>query len=157
MLARCYGGGHPTYLDCEVDERWWNYQVFAAWFYDNYVEGFHLDKDLLVEGNRIYSPETCLFVTPQLNTLFWKGGHGVRRRRGGSFRAVIKLKGQKVKIGTYKTVQHAARVYRATKVKEVRRQAMLKSTPAILVPVLLARAERMMSTPVITSLPPTSG
>ena len=29
-----------------------------------------LDKDILIKGNEIYSPETCIFVPQKINTLF---------------------------------------------------------------------------------------
>ena len=46
---------------------WHNFQVFAKWFDENYMEGFQLDKDIKIEGNKIYSSGTCLFVSPTNN------------------------------------------------------------------------------------------
>lgn len=71
MMVRCYNLKSlvraPTYKGCSVCEEWHNFQNFAAWFKDNFKEGMHLDKDILTEGNKIYSPSTCKFVTPQEN------------------------------------------------------------------------------------------
>ena len=71
MLERCYGPGHevkfPHYIGCTVVPEWHNFQVFAAWFDDNYVEGYELDKDIKVPGNRVYGPDTCIFVTQAEN------------------------------------------------------------------------------------------
>lgn len=76
MLARCYNTiyhkNHPTYIDCEVCEKWLNYQNFAKWFNENYIDGFHLDKDVLIKDNKIYSPETCCFIPNEINILFIK-------------------------------------------------------------------------------------
>ena len=62
MLRRCYECKslmrHPTYKDVTVCEEWHNFQNFAKWFEENYVEGWVLDKDILSKGNKIYSPET---------------------------------------------------------------------------------------------------
>jgi len=71
MLKRCYVGEHlqkcPTYRGCTVVEEWHNYQNFAKWFEDNYIEGYELDKDIMVEGNKIYGPDTCMFVSHKVN------------------------------------------------------------------------------------------
>ena len=80
MLKRCYDPKlhkkRPTYKDCEVSEELHNFQNFAKWYEDNYyeVEGERmcLDKDILVKGNKIYSPETCIFVPNTINLLFTK-------------------------------------------------------------------------------------
>lgn len=67
MLCRCYAEtssiAYPTYADCIVCDEWHNYQVFSKWFEENYIEGCELDKDLLVDGNKVYGPDTCTFVS----------------------------------------------------------------------------------------------
>lgn len=78
MIGRCYNEKellkYPTYVDCSVAECWHNFQNFAKWFEENYrpeiMQGWHLDKDILVKGNKVYSPETCCFVPQEINTLF---------------------------------------------------------------------------------------
>lgn len=74
MLERCYDSKlhikHPTYKDCNVDPVWHNYQNFAKWYFDNYPtdgERYKLDKDILVDGNKVYGPEFCLFVSRKSN------------------------------------------------------------------------------------------
>lgn len=87
ILERCYSlkarAKHPTYSDCSMCDEWLNFQVFAKWFYDNYPNDgvkYNIDKDIKVKGNRIYSPDTCLFVTPEDNGLEARGCLGVIRR-----------------------------------------------------------------------------
>lgn len=80
MLKRCYDpyylNKYPTYIDCYVCKEWHCFQYFAEWFYNNYyeIEGevMHLDKDILIKGNKIYSPKTCVFVPNNINQLFVK-------------------------------------------------------------------------------------
>ena len=80
MLKRCYDEKcqekHPTYKDCKVSEEFHNFQDFGKWFDNNYyeIEGekMCLDKDILVKHNKVYSPETCIFVPERINTLFIK-------------------------------------------------------------------------------------
>ena len=71
MIKRCYCKKYqekqPWYSGCSVVKSWHNFQNFAEWYYDNYVDGFELDKDIKVFGNKVYSPEFCQFVPPQVN------------------------------------------------------------------------------------------
>lgn len=76
MIERCYNpkqlARRPTYTGCTVDERWHDFQVFAEW-YDNYKykgKGYEMDKDILVKGNKIYSPENCCLVHRDINMMF---------------------------------------------------------------------------------------
>lgn len=72
MLRRCYDQktkqSMPTYDGCYVCDEWHNFQNYADWCDKNYIAGYQLDKDILIEGNKIYSPETCKFVSQQENT-----------------------------------------------------------------------------------------
>lgn len=58
---------HPTYEETTVCKEWRTFSKFKSWFIDNHVDGYDLDKDLLVLGNKQYSPETCIFIPPWLN------------------------------------------------------------------------------------------
>tara|TARA_R110000787_G_scaffold4900_1_gene18512 strand:+ start:198 stop:707 length:510 start_codon:yes stop_codon:yes gene_type:complete len=68
MLMRCYSDKYhakfPSYKECEVCDEWLDFQVFASWFVVNYIDGFQLDKDIKIDGNKLYSPSTCMFVSP---------------------------------------------------------------------------------------------
>lgn len=80
MLQRCYDGKfhekEPTYINCEVCEKWLCFQNFAKWYYDNYYEieneTMCLDKDILCKGNKIYSQDNCIFIPHNINVLFTK-------------------------------------------------------------------------------------
>ena len=71
MFERCYDpkflARMPTYIGCTVTKEWHNFQVFAKWFEEHYIDGYHLDKDIKVPGNKLYSPDTCMFVTQAQN------------------------------------------------------------------------------------------
>lgn len=80
MLKRCYSAKwqekYPTYKTCSVSEVWLYYPNFKRWYDNNYYKidnkTAHLDKDILIKGNKIYSPDTCIFVPNFINTLFVK-------------------------------------------------------------------------------------
>lgn len=71
MVERCYSTKlqekYPTYKGCSVSEEWLTFSNFKAWMEKQDWEGNQLDKDLLIEGNKLYSPETCVFVSPMVN------------------------------------------------------------------------------------------
>lgn len=71
MLSRCYSEGlkseFPTYRDASVCEQWLRLSTFTSWMQSQEWKGMQLDKDLLFPGNKLYSPETCVFVSRQVN------------------------------------------------------------------------------------------
>lgn len=96
MFNRCYSDkntSYKTYEGCSVDERWNNFQVFcedikklpgyAAWVSSKETGGekMELDKDILVPGNKVYSKDTCQFVTQKENSLFALSKPGIRTGR----------------------------------------------------------------------------
>jgi hypothetical protein len=72
MLKRCYDfnwqEANKTYKGCTVCREWMTFSAFKLWFDKNYIDGWQIDKDLLVTENKIYSPYTCVFVPKWLNT-----------------------------------------------------------------------------------------
>ena len=130
MCDRCYSEKHqekqPTYKDVSVCEEWHNFQVFAQWFEENWkphMEGWHLDKDILVKGNKIYSPETCCFLPVQINSLLVKrnserGDYPIGvQKRGKRFRSCLNAIGQ---LGTFDTVEEAFLVHKLAKEQRIK-------------------------------------
>ena len=71
MLCRGYSeklkARYPTYKDVSVCPEWHLFSTFKAWMETQDWEDKHLDKDILIPGNKVYSPKTCVFVTAQVN------------------------------------------------------------------------------------------
>jgi hypothetical protein len=83
MIRRCYSKDFkeisPTYQDVTCCEEWLYFPNFYEWLHkqENYnvwkgQKLSCLDKDILIKGNKIYSPEVCLLVPHCVNTLFTK-------------------------------------------------------------------------------------
>ena len=128
-----FKGKYPTYKDVEVCEEWLNFQNFAEWcynqkfffFFDKNNEPYELDKDILVRGNKVYSPKTCTFVPKEINNLFKfsnrqnkKNPLGVHLKKSlNKFGASCKnSNGSKIHIGYFDTKDEAFFAYK--KVKE---------------------------------------
>ena len=125
MLSRCYSKKRqltqPTYVGCSVDKYWHRYSQFADWWRDNHVEGWQLDKDLLVPWNKVYSPDTCTFVPHWLNSFLLDCGSrkgcfptGVYfDKKNLKFKAHYHnlLSGKTEHIGRYVTVEEAAKAW----------------------------------------------
>ena len=71
MIERSYNDKYKqknyTYQDVTVCEEWYSFMRFRAWMVEQDWEGKHLDKDILFQGNKVYSPDTCVFVDGALN------------------------------------------------------------------------------------------
>ena len=123
MITRCYSKAnhkkHPTYKGCTVCDKWLTFSNFKAWMMTQDWQGMHLDKDIINPGNKIYSPESCVFITQDLNNLFCdhrakKGDYpiGVHlRKQTGKYQSIISVNSTKTHIGLYCTPQSASRAY----------------------------------------------
>lgn len=124
MITRCYGidyqKRHPTYKGVITHYDWHNFQNFARWFYENYIDGYDLDKDLLSNGSKIYSPHTCCFIPHEIN-LFIANVKPVNSsdktgvdwsKRAQKWRVQIRIGGSKKVLGYYSDIDEAANVYK---------------------------------------------
>lgn len=64
---------YKSYEGASVCDDWLKLSNFRAWMETQEWEGKQLDKDLLVPGNKLYSPETCVFIGPKLNKFLISG------------------------------------------------------------------------------------
>lgn len=128
MIKRCYyqdvKRGINTYDDCSVCDEWHDLSTFAKWFDEHYVHGWALDKDILVKGNRVYSPSTCCFVPQEINNLFTKRSAlrgelpiGVASNNGiaNPFRAYMAYDGRQKRLGVFDTKEKAFLAYKDAK------------------------------------------
>lgn len=133
MLTRCYNKQlqitkHKSYVDCSVCEEWLTLSNFKEWFENpenGYRDGYHLDKDILVKGNRIYSPETCCFVPNEINSLFTKsnalrGKYPIGVIVSPYNKFIAKLSGQRTYLGSYDTPEEAFNAYKQAKEKHIK-------------------------------------
>jgi len=125
MMDRCYGNRQPTYSGCYVDDEWFNFQNFAKWFYENYRDGYDLDKDILFKGNKVYSKKTCCFVPRQINMILvypynlkGKSSRGVTFN-GQKYIAKITINNVQEIIGYYSSDEEAHKAYLKAKYERI--------------------------------------
>ena len=139
MLQRCYSTilkkKHPTYKDCAVSNKFLYYEYFYEWCNEQVGfgnEGWQLDKDLLVKGNKVYSENTCVFIPNEVNKILTKstasrGEHliGVYwNKTANAFVAQVgKNKGKRERLGTFDTEIEAYNAYKKAKESFVKEQA----------------------------------
>lgn len=80
MLNRCrepYQTKKPAYAGVTVCDEWMTDKYsFYDWVNDGQfyeIEGektVHLDKDILLKGNKVYAPDTCIFAPATINDFF---------------------------------------------------------------------------------------
>ena len=139
MLVRCYSDNfkkkNPTYEGCEASENFKSYEYFYEWCqkqigFNN--EGWHLDKDLLIKGNKVYSETTCVFLPQEINKIltkrttsrgeyligiYWSKTHKAFKAQVG------KNKGGREYLGLFNTELEAYNAYKIAKESFVKEQA----------------------------------
>lgn len=136
MIERVYNPlshkSHPSYKDCLVCEEWKTFSIFRKWVEspeNNYQEGYHLDKDILIKNNKIYSPDTCCFVPSKINVLFTKRQNhrgkypiGVTFDGMGYISSLSTTSGGKY-LGYYYTPEEAFYAYKVAKERYIKKIA----------------------------------
>lgn len=136
ILIRCcntkFISQHHTYKECVICEEWKYFWNFYKWVIkqENYVnwkkcDKGAIDKDILIKGNKIYSPETCLLVPKNINNILLKGEKGrgkypigvTKRKDEISYEAQCsnQIINKQVTIGEYNTIAQAFNAYKIYK------------------------------------------
>lgn len=121
MVSRVYGDAYrkvyDAYHECSIAPEWTSFMTFRAWMETQDWQGNHLDKDLLVQGNKLYSPDTCVFVSREVNNFLIDRSSnremlkGVTRTRTGVY--IAQCCGDY--LGSFPTAEEAHTVYTQTK------------------------------------------
>ena len=139
MLRRCYSDTYkkkyPTYEGCKCSENFKSYEYFYEWCHNQIGfgnEGFELDKDLLVKGNKVYSEDSCIFIPTEINTLLVKstasrGEHLIGVYWSNTNKAFVarvnKSKGGSEYLGLFNTEIEAFNAYKTAKESFIKEQA----------------------------------
>lgn len=138
MLDRCYKKRFSTYKDVTCCKEWLLYENFYEWLHNqenfdkwllNNNVRWNLEKDILVKGNKMYSPETCCLVPQRVNALFIKSNkiRGVLpigvTKNGKGFAASLYENNKRNHIGTYNTPEEAFQAYKTAKEKYIKQVA----------------------------------
>ena len=147
MLSRCYNTkeqkAKPTYVGCTVDVRWHKLSGFLTWFKENYREGMALDKDIYVPGNKVYGPEFCVFVLPEVNTIVGIPGRKLESllpigvfERDGWYRAhcsPAKWSRDSQYLGRYPTIKEAHKKWQEAKLKALQALQIEQTDPRVII------------------------
>lgn len=143
MLERCYSektqSRQPTYIGCTVCEEWHSFTAFRVWMKQQDWQGKQLDKDLLIAGNKIYSPETCIFVSHAINSLLLDCGAlrgefpiGVCWHvRDKKFQSACRINGKCKHLGYFTDPHEAHRAWQTFKIKAIEQTAACLEDPRL--------------------------
>ena len=137
MIKRCYSPSRSkknlSYKNCTVSPEFHDFQDFAEWYVNQqyYGLGYVLDKDILCNGNKVYSPEFCCLVPMEINNLFIRKDSvnspypiGVDyREKNKKFVARLSKGSKRIYLGIFKTVDEAFSVYAEAKEQHVKEVA----------------------------------
>ena len=134
MLQRCYSikcqTKYPSYVGCVVCENFLDFQYFAEWCNNQigFKDGYQLDKDLLIKGNKIYSEETCVFVPREIN-MFLTSATSARGNCGigvyfdsvrNNYKSCISIRDKPVYLGRFTSQEDAFYAYKLAKEQRAR-------------------------------------
>ena len=137
-FSRCYNERNlkrkPAYRGCSVSENFKNYTYFYEWCNNQLgfgKEGWNLDKDLLIKGNKVYSEDTCVFVPMEINNVIVKADSlrgdlpigVVFDKSRNKFQARMWANNKPKFLGRYETPEEAFQVYKINKEKHIKKIA----------------------------------
>lgn len=138
MIRRCYYKKYleeyPSYIGCSVCSEWLLFSKFKAWMSTQDYKGNELDKDILQQGNKIYSPDTCMFVPPNVNKLINRKGSKVGDMPTGVYKvskytARVYSDGKQFNLGDFNNPEDAHEAYKRFKYKIIAKEAARQSEP----------------------------
>ena len=145
ILYRCFNSKlhlkRPTYKECTVEESWLSFTNFKTWMETQDWENKTIDKDILKWGNKHYGPDTCVFISPQLNNLLTLRRNHTGKYPLGVSKMMVKgheyyiascsFYGKQKRLGYFKTIEEAQQTYIDAKLKYIKELAKTESNPKV--------------------------
>ena len=145
MLVRCYSKKsleiRPSYIGTSVCSEWLYASEFKKWMEQQDWCGKCLDKDIVVPGSRLYSPDTCAFVLPATNSFVTasdasRGAYPVGvhlYKRTGKYQAYCEnpFSGKLEHLGYFSTPKEAHEAWRKRKHELAQLVAATESDPRV--------------------------
>lgn len=143
MIERCYSEAclkeRPSYKGCTVTPEWLSFMTFREWMMTQDWEGNELDKDILIKGNSVYGPDTCLFVSQAVNSFILdnpknrgKWPIGVYLHKPNKWRAMLSVPGRnKICLGVHGSPEEAHSAYLIGKQKMAMKLASEQNDPRV--------------------------
>lgn len=142
MLARGYSekekSRNPGYRDVSVCDEWLKFSTFREWMLSQDYHGKQLDKDLLQKGNKVYGPDTSLFIDKRVNLFITESASsrgeypiGVRLHKSGKYEARCgSTCGQKY-LGLHETPEEAHQAWLSAKLEQAKILASGQTDPRV--------------------------
>lgn len=144
VIYRCFDkrtkDRNPAYQDATCCEEWLCFENFYEWLHsqENFEklddDKWTVDKDILIKGNKIYSPQTYCLVPNNVNALFvlksnYRGDLPIGVKRSGkSFMARCSnpITGEREYLGSYSTPFYAFQAYKKYKENLIKQIARIE-------------------------------
>ena len=133
IKRRASGDYSSAYDGVVISEEFLDFQFFANWLYSqpNYDRTFHLDKDIITKGNRVYSPDTCCLVPSEINSLMvlQNSKRGalpvgvVCKKNGKKYSARLSIDGKQTYLGSCSNPREAFLLYKENKELLIKQKA----------------------------------
>jgi hypothetical protein len=132
MITRCYSTKSlqekPQYQGCTVTKEWHYFSNFRQWcLSQGDIRNKELDKDIMYPGNKVYSPNTCVFVEHELNSLFIRNKAkrglypaGVHyNKQNKKYHSRLAIQSKLTHLGYYDTPEEAHQAYLKAKIEYI--------------------------------------
>lgn len=145
IIQRCFSSRlkekQPAYRDITCCDEWLLYENFYDWLhsqpnFDKWYSGkrWAVDKDILIKGSKVYSPETCCLIPQNVNCLFLKREAerglypiGVSYRKDGFLASCHSpFTNSREELGYYSTPEKAFSIYKAYKEDIIKKVAEIE-------------------------------
>lgn len=130
MLIRAnpeYWDKYPTYQNTIIHPEFLSLQKFSIWSKPFKIEkGMQIDKNIIIRDNKIYSPDTCIFIPQEVNKFLTSRQNdrgelplGVTLHKG-KLRTRVNIDGEEHHLGYFISIAEAHKTWQKAKLEQTK-------------------------------------